>query len=107
MRLGYLYDVSLQASMEFLQTPVLFHSLFCNNCAYVRQTISGIVRAMDSPICVRHRSIIFVGTEISQSFNYTPRACFAWQVWQGVAALALGTAVDIVLVLRCMTTSLC
>ncbi|EIN06717.1 hypothetical protein PUNSTDRAFT_145230 [Punctularia strigosozonata HHB-11173 SS5] len=45
-------------------------------------------------------TILFVGTEISRPFDYTPHACFAWQVWQGVAALALGIAVDCILILR-------
>jgi hypothetical protein len=52
------------------------------------------------PLTVASRSILFVGTELTPAFHFTPHDCFLWQVWQGVASLLTAVAVDVVLVLR-------
>lgn len=45
-------------------------------------------------------SILFVGTELTPQFHFTPHDCFIWQVWQGVSAILVVGAVDVILVLR-------
>ncbi|CAA7261727.1 unnamed protein product [Cyclocybe aegerita] len=45
-------------------------------------------------------SILFIGTELTPYFHFTPHDCFIWQVYQGVAASTIVTAVDTILILR-------
>jgi hypothetical protein len=45
-------------------------------------------------------SILFVGTELTPQFHFTPYDCYLWQVWQGLGALLVAAALDIILVLR-------
>lgn len=47
-----------------------------------------------------HSAILFVGTELSPAFHFTPHDCFIWQVFQGVSAFLIIIATDLVLVLR-------
>lgn len=46
------------------------------------------------------RSLLLVGTELTPRFHFTSHACFAWQVFQGVASVALIVPVDIILIMR-------
>ncbi|KAJ3514113.1 hypothetical protein NLJ89_g2564 [Agrocybe chaxingu] len=45
-------------------------------------------------------SILFIGTELTPYFHFTHHDCFIWQVYQGVAASTIVTAVDTILILR-------
>lgn len=45
-------------------------------------------------------SILFVGTDLSAALHFTPRDCYIWQVYQGIAALSIVGTVDIILILR-------
>ncbi|KAF9567978.1 hypothetical protein CPC08DRAFT_757861 [Agrocybe pediades] len=45
-------------------------------------------------------SILFIGTEITPQFHFTPHDCYIWQIYQGVAASMVIAIVDTVLVLR-------
>lgn len=45
-------------------------------------------------------SILFIGTELTPSFHFTPHDCYIWQVYQGVAASLILMAIDTILILR-------
>ncbi|KAF8891739.1 hypothetical protein BD779DRAFT_144646 [Infundibulicybe gibba] len=45
-------------------------------------------------------SILFVGTELSPQFHFSPHDCFIWQVYQGVASISIVASVDFILILR-------
>ncbi|PPQ98796.1 hypothetical protein CVT24_003354 [Panaeolus cyanescens] len=47
-----------------------------------------------------HISILFVGTELTPYFNFTPYDCYIWQIFQGVAVVTIVTLVDTILILR-------
>lgn len=46
------------------------------------------------------RSILFIGTELTPHFHFTPHDCYIWQIYQGVAASTIVVTVDTVLILR-------
>ena len=52
------------------------------------------------------RSLIFVGTDISNEFQYTRDSCIAWYIYQEVATDLLVAATEIILMIR-GTRSLC
>ncbi|KAF8904436.1 hypothetical protein CPB84DRAFT_673932 [Gymnopilus junonius] len=45
-------------------------------------------------------SILFIGTELTPHFHFTPHDCYIWQIYQGVAASSVVVTVDTVLILR-------
>ncbi|KAJ7585646.1 hypothetical protein C8J56DRAFT_125657 [Mycena floridula] len=45
-------------------------------------------------------SVLFVGTELSPQFHFTPHACFIWEAYQGAATICITVAVDYILILR-------
>ncbi|KAJ7729508.1 hypothetical protein DFH07DRAFT_994922 [Mycena maculata] len=46
-------------------------------------------------------SILAIGSpELTPQFHFTPHDCFIWQVYQGVAAILLFSAVDYIIILR-------
>ncbi|KJA27900.1 hypothetical protein HYPSUDRAFT_884936 [Hypholoma sublateritium FD-334 SS-4] len=44
--------------------------------------------------------LLLVGSELSPHFHFTPHDCFAWGVYQGVAAAVVVVVVDSILILR-------
>ncbi|PPQ87463.1 hypothetical protein CVT25_008199 [Psilocybe cyanescens] len=45
-------------------------------------------------------SILFIGTELTPHFHFTPHDCYIWQIYQGVVASVIVAAVDTILILR-------
>ncbi|KAJ7577254.1 hypothetical protein C8J56DRAFT_971436 [Mycena floridula] len=45
-------------------------------------------------------SVLFVGTDLSPQFHFTPHDCYIWQAYQGAANLCIAIAVDYILILR-------
>ena len=46
------------------------------------------------------RSILLIGSELTPHFHFSSHDCYIWQVYQGVAAGAIFTTVDTILILR-------
>ncbi|TFK44353.1 hypothetical protein BDQ12DRAFT_672835 [Crucibulum laeve] len=45
-------------------------------------------------------SLLFIGSELTPHFHFTPHDCYIWQVYQGVAASTILLLVDTILILR-------
>ncbi|KAH9485099.1 hypothetical protein JR316_0002006 [Psilocybe cubensis] len=49
---------------------------------------------------IHDRPLLLVGSELTPYFHFTPRDCYIWQVYQGVAMLVVVALTDIILLLR-------
>jgi hypothetical protein len=91
---------------HFLTSPVSRKRLSFTTCLYyfIRYfpvCVLVYVRYCDAYRSLTpRRSILFVGTELTPAFHFTPHDCFLWQVWQGIGAAATAAALDVVLMLR-------
>lgn len=77
--------------------------LFCAICADASPNVRNT--AYIRPFCCAHildaaRPLLLVGSELSPHFHFTPHDCFAWGVYQGVAAGVVVVVVDSILILR-------
>jgi hypothetical protein len=90
--------------MDMEQAALLLRALF--PCPRSNVCIHCVLRPPFSSF-TSLSSILFVGTELTPQFHFTPHDCYLWQVWQGVSAMTVMTAVDIILIVRGTLRSFC
>ena len=75
---------------------LLIRAILCIYHAGVRVCPLTTVEAISHGI----RSLIFVGTDISNEFRYMRDSCIAWYIYQEVATDLLVAATEIILMIR-------
>jgi hypothetical protein len=96
-----LNNIEFQKAVDHDEVPIFLCTIFSGASADVRfPSFRKIVLHTHS-----HRSILFVGTEISPQFHFTLYDCEVWAIYQAAAALLLLAAVDYILLLRGMAFS--